>query len=252
MFKTGLYCLGLVGLSAPYFAMAQTEEKTPPSPIKYTVEFGYRSHSGNTNSEAMNGRLRTDYTSGSKRTTAEWKYYRSFKDDVEDKRTSSYSLQSDYKLGPKRYLYCGFKGIDSRYSAYYRDHTLSSGLGYQYINTDDVVVEVELGPGYRYQKPNIDKIGSTDIIFPKKVEEAIFRGHMKSSWKVFENLSLSADITTVSGNSNTRIDSDISATNDITEGVALKISHSTQYHNKVPTGLSKRDSSVSIKLRFSF
>ncbi len=223
-----------------------------PDPLQTEVEFGYQAHTGNTIRRSLNARLSAEYTSGRHRSSAEWKYYNLYKDGEEDKRSSTYTLQSDYKLGPKTYLYGSFKGVDSRYTAYFKDFTFSGGVGYQFAYTKDYVLEAELGPGYRYQEPNLDEIDDDDIIFPDIVREGIFRGNLKVTWQALDNLSLSADMTLVSGKSNTSLDSDLSATNAITEDIALRLTHSRQYHNRVPEGLSKADSVFSLKLLFVF
>ncbi|WP_394146040.1 DUF481 domain-containing protein [Vibrio atypicus] len=223
-----------------------------PSPWNTEVEFGYQAHTGNSDSRSMNARLAADYTAGRHRSNGEWKYYLLYKDGEEDKRQSTYTMQSDYKLGAKTYLYGSFKGVDSLYSAYFKDYTLSGGLGYQFSNTETWVFELELGPGFRYQEPNLDEIDDDDIIFPNIVEEAIFRGNLTTSWQALDNLAIDASLTLVSGKSNTRTDSDISVTNDITEDIALKLTHSRQYHDKVPDGLEQADSIFSINLLFAF
>ncbi|CDU11108.1 DUF481 domain-containing protein [Vibrio coralliirubri] len=231
---------------------SDTSDTELPSPLKTEVEFGYQSHTGNSDSRALNARLNGEYTAGRHRTSGEWKYYNLYKDGEEDKRQSTYSAQSDYKLSPKTYLYGSFKGVDSRYSAYFKDYTISSGLGYQFSNTEEFVLEVEVGPGFRYQEPNLDELDDDDIIFPEIVEEAIFRGNVNTSWQVLKNLQLKADVTLVSGHSNLKFDTELEAINDITDNIALKIAHSRQYHDKVPEGLSKEDSVLSINLLFQF
>lgn len=222
------------------------------SPWSSEVELGYQSHTGNSDSRSLNSRLHAEYLSGRYRTNGEWKYYLLYKDGEEDKRQSTYSAQSDFKLSPKTYLYGSFKGIDSRYSAYFKDYTLSAGMGYQIANSEQLTLEVEFGPGFRYQKPNLDEIDDDDIIFPETVQEGIFRGHLNSTWHILDNLSLAADVTLVSGESNTRTDTELSVSNNITEDIALKLSHSRQYHDKVPEGLSKADSVFSVNLLFVF
>jgi putative salt-induced outer membrane protein len=221
-------------------------------PLKTEVEFGYQSHTGNSDSRALNVRLNGEYTAGRHRTSAEWEYYNLYEDGEEDKRQSTYSAQSDYKLSPKTYLYGSFKGVNSRYSAYFKDYTVSSGLGYQFSNTETFVLEVELGPGFRYQEPNLDELDDDDIVFPEVVKEAIFRGNMNTSWQVLKNLQIKADVTLVSGHSNLKFDTELEAINDITDNIALKIAHSRQYHDKVPEGLNKEDSVLSINLLFQF
>jgi putative salt-induced outer membrane protein len=196
--------------------------------------------------------MNAEYVSGRHRSNGEWKFYMLYKDGEEDKRQSSYSAQSDFKLSPKTYLYGNFTGIESRYSAYFKDHTLSGGMGYQLTNTEKLIVELEIGSGFRYQEPNLDEIKDDDIIFPETVQEGIFRGNINVEWKVVNDLKLSADITTVTGHSNTRWDTNFSTTNNITEDIALKLAYVRQYHDKVPEGLSNADSIFSVNLLFIF
>ncbi len=254
MSKVWLLSIGLLLANAAYAKDDANKEKEIEitSPWDTQVEFGYQAHSGNTTSESLNSRLRTEYISGRYRTNADFKFYRLEKNGKETKRQATYSLQSDYKLGNDTYLYSSLKGMDSQYTAYFADYTVSGGLGYQVANSSDLLLEVELGPGYRYQEPNLDEIDDDDIVFPNVVKEPIFRTNVRGYWKVLDNLKLSADVSHITGKSNSMWDTDISVTNNITEDIALKISQSRQYHDKVPEGLTKADSIFSISLLFIF
>ncbi len=254
MSKIWLLSVGLLVANTAYAAEESNKDKDIelPSPWDVQVEFGYQAHSGNTKSESLNSRLRTEYTSGRYRTNGDFKFYRLEKNGKETKRQSTYSLQSDYKLGPITYLYSSFKGMDSQYTAYFKDYTISGGLGYQVANTKDLLLEIELGPGYRYQEPNLDEIDDDDIVFPDVVQEPIFRTNIRGSWQVLDSLKFGMDVTYITGESNSMWDTDISATNNITEDIALKISQSRQYHTRVPEGLSKADSIITISLIFIF
>lgn len=180
------------------------------------------------------------------------KYYLSKEDGETDKDQLSLNLQSDYKISPDYYLYANFKGLETEYSAYFKDYTFSGGLGYQVSNTEKLLLELEFGPGYRYQNPNLDEIDDDDLIFPETVAEAILRGNVNVSWQMLDNLSFASEVTITTGRSNTRIDSEVSLTNNITEEIALKIAQSQQYLDRVPPGLSKTDSVFSINLLFTF
>ncbi|MCG7586080.1 DUF481 domain-containing protein [Photobacterium sp. OFAV2-7] len=238
------------GLSYSLIINAEEIEKAPP--LVTEIEFGYQAYSGNSDSNSLNARIGAEYKRGRYRSKGELKYFMVYKDGVEDKRQSIIDAQTDYKIGAKNYTYGSYKRVDSKYSAYFKNCTLSAGLGYQFAYTKDFVFELEGGPGYRYQKPNTDKIGKKDIIFPETVEEMIVRGKVKTSWQVLPNLALSADVTVVSGKSNTQMDTDLSAINNISESIALKLSHNSQYYNRVPEGLSQRDSIFSANLLFVF
>ncbi len=251
--KIWLACFGLFSAAVAHAQETDTTNDIEvPSPWNSEVEFGYQAHSGNSESESLNSRLDVEYVEGRHRTSGEWKFYLLYKDGEEDKRQSSYSLQTDYKLSPKTYLYGSFNGMDSRYSAYFKDYTLSGGMGYQFTNTDTMLLEVEVGPGFRYQKPNLDELDDDDIVFPDLVQEAIFRGKVNTQWQVIDTLALGATVTLVTGHSNTRIDTDLSVTNAITEDIALKLAYSRQYHDRVPEGLQNADSIFSVNLLFAF
>jgi len=223
-----------------------------PSPWKVQVELGFRKLTGNTESESLNSALHGEYTHGRYRTNSDWQFYRLEKNGKETKRRSTYSLQNDIKFSKKAYVYNSYKGLDTKYTAYFKDHTYSVGLGYQFIFTEKFTLESELGPGYRYQKPNLDKIGSKDIVFEDKVEEPIIRGSVKSHWKILNNLSFDSNLTAVSGESNTLFTTDLSLTTKIIEGIAIKVNYNRQYHSRVPNGLRKKDSITEFNLLFSF
>lgn len=224
----------------------------PPPPFTGEIEFGFIAHSGNTNSQALNSRLAAEYISGRHRSKAEWRFFNIYKDGDEDTRTFTYNAQSDYKLGPKTYLYGNFQGVDTKYSAYFADYTVSGGVGYQFSNTELFLLEFEIGPGYRYQKPNTEEIDDDDLIFPEVVEEAIVRSRIHSEWQVIDSLRLDAGVTAVSGHSNTRIDSAVSVSNAITDNIALKIAYSQSHHDRVPEGLENADSLFSVNVLFDF
>ncbi|MGR6841236.1 DUF481 domain-containing protein [Aliivibrio wodanis] len=244
---------GLIAISTSAYASdIENTDMSLPSPWESQVEFGYQSNSGNSDSQSLNSRFEGSYTSGQHRHTGEVKYYLSEKNGEADKDQLSINLQSDYKISPDYYLYANFKGLNTQYSAYFNDYTLSGGMGYQASNTDDLLLELELGPGYRYQNPNLDEIDDDDLIFPETVKEVILRGNINLSWQVLDNLTLAGEVTITTGTSNTRVDSEISATNNITDEIALKIAQSQQYLDRVPPGLSQTDSVLSINLLFSF
>lgn len=230
----------------------EAEDTTPPSPWESQVEFGYRSNNGNSDSQSLNSRFEASYTSGQHRHSGEIKYYLSEKDGEADKDQLSVNLQSDYKISPDYYLYANFKGLNTKYSAYFNDYTFSGGLGYQVSNTENLLLEVEVGPGFRYQDPNLDEIDDDDLIFPETVQEPILRTNVNMSWKALASLTVAGEITVTAGHSNTRVDSEVSVTNNITEEIALKIAQSQEYLDRVPPGLSNTDSVFSINLLFSF
>ncbi len=234
-----------------YAAEIKNTDSVILSPWKNQVEFGYQASQGNDNSQALNSSIESSYTSGSHRHTGNIEYYFSEDEGQVKKDQFILNLQSDYKISRSYYLYANFSGLHSKYSAYFDDYALSAGFGYQFSNSEKLLLELELGPGFRYQNPNIDEINDDDLILPEEVNEPVFRTNINTAWKTTKNLVLAGEITVLSGHSNTSVDSEISATNNITEDIALKISQTRMYLNRVPSGLSKTNSIFSINLLFT-
>ncbi|WPC74409.1 DUF481 domain-containing protein [Vibrio porteresiae] len=255
LFSVGILLSGIAcaeDTAQPQTEATESKDIKVPSPWEGQVELGYQAHSGNTNTEALNTLLQASYTEGRHRTTGQWKLYKLVRETYKDKRKSDYSLQSDYKLGPKHYLYSSFKGTDSNYTAYFKDYTFSAGLGYQLMHTEKVTWEFELGPGYRYQEPNVDEIDSNDVVFDETIQEPIIRFNVRNEWVIRKNLNFYADVTVVTGDSNTTYTSDVGLTNNITDNIALKLSHNLQYYDKVPDGLVKHDGIFTVSVLVSF
>ncbi|MCP3697526.1 MAG: DUF481 domain-containing protein [Aliivibrio sp.] len=250
-----VFLTGLITISTSVHANELDTEDTdtlPPSPWESQVEFGYQSNNGNSDSQSLNSRFEGSYTSGQHRHTGEIKYYLSEKDGEANKNQLSLNLQSDYKISPDYYLYANFKGLNTKYSAYFNDYTFSGGLGYQISNSEKLLLEVEVGPGFRYQNPNLDEIDDDDLILPETVQEPIIRTNINMSWKALDNLTLAGEVTITAGHSNTRVDSEVSVTNNITEEIALRVAQSQEYLDRVPPGLSNTDSVFSVNLLFAF
>lgn len=53
----------------------------------------------------------------------------------------------------------------TKYSSYLLDGSITTGMGYDWHLTNDINIETEMGLGYRYQEPNLDKIN--DLISQK-------------------------------------------------------------------------------------
>ena len=89
MTRLGLITTSLLLSSVVYADESeQSQNKIDvPSPWKSEIEFGYQSHTGNSDSRSVNSRLSAEYLSGRHRTTGEWKYYQLYKDGEERQKT---------------------------------------------------------------------------------------------------------------------------------------------------------------------
>ncbi|MCW8331831.1 DUF481 domain-containing protein [Photobacterium sp. SDRW27] len=239
----------LLANTTAYAGDDDTPTRIPP-PWSSELELGYQSLGGNSDSESLNSRVAFTYVKNQYRQTAEAKYLLAEKDGEEDKRKGQIELQSDMKINERTYVLGNATYIDDRYGPYFTDFTLSTGLGYQLLRLETFQMEVEAGPGYRHQEPNIDEIDDDDIIVPETVDELILRGNMKFTWKPSKTVELNARFTGIAGNSNSTLESEINLTSSITEHIAIKLSNTQKLNSWVPDGLKKRDSTMTINLLF--
>ncbi|MGF1733383.1 DUF481 domain-containing protein [Photobacterium kasasachensis] len=244
------YLLALLLLAnTPAFADDDKPTQLPP-PWSSELELGYQSLGGNSDSESLNTRVELTYVKNQYRQTAEAKYLLAEKDGEEDKRKGQIELQSDVKINERTYVLGNANYVDDRYGPYFTDFTLATGLGYQLLRLETFQMEVEAGPGYRHQEPNIDEIDDDDIIVPETVDELILRGSTKFTWKPSKTIEFNARFTGVAGNSNSTLETEIDLTSSITDHIAIKFSNTQKINSWVPDGLEKRDSTMTINLLF--
>lgn len=243
LLNASLFCL----LSLPLFAHAAF-----PAPWQSEIELGLQALSGNSDSLTLNTRLGMDYIDGPYRHTSEAKFLLVEKDGEEDKRKSELESQANYKYDPRRYVWGNVTFTDDKYGPYFEDLTLAIGLGYQAVWREDLSLLLELGPGYRYQTPNLDEIDHDDLILPNDVREFIARGQAELTWQLTEYAFFEGRITAISGGSNTSFEARAAVATSLIEDLAIKVSTTQKYINDVPPGLKNRDSIFTVNLLYQF
>lgn len=244
LLKPSFFCL----VALPFSAWA---DDVPP-PWQSEVELGLQTLSGNSDSITLNTRLGMNYTSGPYRHTSEVKFLLVEKDGEEDKRKGEMESQANYKFDPTRYVLANITYTNDKYGPYFDDFTFATGLGYQAIWREDMTLLLEIGPGYRYQKPNLDEIDDDDLILPHNVQEFIVRGQAELMWQMTKTAELQGRLTTISGPSNTSFEARLSVQTSLIDDLAIKISTTQKYINDVPPGLSNLDSIFTVNMVYQF
>ncbi|WP_028023448.1 DUF481 domain-containing protein [Enterovibrio calviensis] len=243
LLKPSLFCL----VALPLCALASVPERWQSE-----VELGFQSLSGNSDSMTLNSRLGVNFTDGPYRHMSEAKFLLVEKDGEEDKHKSELESQANYKFDPKRYVLGNISFIDDKYGPYYQDLTLATGLGYQAIWQEDLSLLLEIGPGYRYQSPNLDEIDDDDLIMPYDVQEVIVRAQAELSWQINKNAQLETRVTAIAGPSNSSIETRASISTSLIDDLAIKLSTTQKYIDQVPPGLKNRDSIFTVNLAYKF
>ncbi|PSU31307.1 DUF481 domain-containing protein [Photobacterium lutimaris] len=240
-------------LLASTHANAATSDERPtriPPPLTTELELGYQSLGGNSDSQTLNTRIGGTYLKNQYRHSGELRILLAEKDGEEDKRKGQVELQSDKKINERTYILGNVNYVDDRYGPYFTDFTFATGMGYQLIRRETLQVEVEAGPGYRHQEPNLDELDDDDIVFRDTVDELILRGSAKMTWKPSKTVEIGVRLTGIAGNSNSTMEAEFNLTTDISDFAAIKISNNQKLNSWVPEGLKKRDSAMTMNLLF--
>jgi putative salt-induced outer membrane protein len=133
---------------------------------------------------------------------------------------------------------------DDRFSGF--DYEVESGIGagYRVINTTNLLVSVEGGPGYRYSKAPA----------PSITEKEIFaRASAEVDYKISENATLNDEITVSWDDERTKVENTLSLSSKIYGALSGRTSFNVRYNSTPPTAtLDKTDTITKVALVYRF
>jgi putative salt-induced outer membrane protein YdiY len=181
------------------------------------------------------------------------------KEDKVSAEKYNYSAKIGYKFNPANYIFVNGDYEDDRFSGYDYKTTYSIGYGRKLIDSDTVKLNIEIGPGYRYDKTNGywddkgDNDDSNDEFIDEKTEdEAVFRGYAMFNYKFSEAISFQQDLTIITGSSNTNTKSASALKTQIIGALAMKVAYKIDNNTDVPADKEKTDTETALTLVYDF
>jgi len=118
------------------------------------------------------------------------------KEDKVSAEKYNYSAKVGYKFNPANSIFVNGDYEDDRFSGYDYKTTYSIGYGRKMIDNDTVKLDIEIGPGYRYNRTN--GYWENGVFIDEKTEdEAVFRGYAMFNYKFSEAVSFQQDVTVI-------------------------------------------------------
>jgi putative salt-induced outer membrane protein YdiY len=125
------------------------------------AQAGYAKTGGNTDTSTANGLFHITHV------VDDWKllfgaegFYGSTKGETTAQAWDAH-LQANYNINQRLYWYSGVRYHDNKFSGFAYQETVSSGLGYQFVKTDDTRLSAQLGVGARRLRPELeDSLGA--------------------------------------------------------------------------------------------
>jgi len=253
---TNRFAIALLAL-AP--ALTAYGDEAPPPPQGVFIgkgQVGFLSSRGNSDAESLNANIDVLRYDGP------WKneiyvggLYGKNSGIVSAERWETWG-QSNYTISGDLFVFGGLRYEHDLFDGFQYQASVTGGLGYKLINTDDTKLTVQAGAGYRRLRPEtIDKDASGAVIARTPLEatgEAIATAgvdfsHAFSKTTVFTNKFL-----TEAGSSNTLLRDDLALTVKMSDKLALSVGYGIKDNTKPPAPLKKLDTVASVNLVFGF
>ncbi|MCC7081038.1 MAG: DUF481 domain-containing protein [Burkholderiales bacterium] len=151
--------------------------------------------------------------------------------------------QSDYKFTPRAFWFGGLRYERDEFSGFDYQASLTTGLGYRFIDTDRTKFYGQAGVGYRQLQ---------DSLTGEKDDEVVYRGDLGFERVLTGNTKLTDKLIVEAGSTNTFAGNDLALEVKMSERFGLSLGYGVRYNSDPPTGLESTDTLTTVNLSYSF
>ena len=226
-----------------------TDSKTPKSPwYGSQIKLGFNFTTGNTTTDEFNSALGLEYAKNRWENTFKFSGAYSKSNDVLNKQRYVVRDQVKYGFNATRRHFLFMRGgwIDDRFSPYSYQSTIAVGYGRDLIDTPDVLVSLQAGPGYRN-----DKVRGSGEVEERFIGTATLNAKINVSKTGYIKETFQYD----SGPPFNYIDSTTSFTTDFMTHWSLQAAYEMEYYSRIPprsTHTEKLDTTTTLALVYNF
>lgn len=242
-------------LSYPICAIVPPEYDSGRNALESEIEFGFIYSKSNTTTSTINSRLKFDYEieAGEDNKdldqTLTIRHYFSQDDSSITTQKFQIEYQLNYELGSKDSLFGRIEVEHDRFASFIDNQTISSGYSYNVYDYTKSKLKFEVGPGYRYSKPNT-RISSEEAL--TSTNEPIIRGAVVWSKRFTQNLKVSSDAATELGPDNTISTLNSRLENHLLGNLSLTFEVRYKYTQVVPKNGKNSEFFSNLNLMYTF
>lgn len=206
------------------------------------VGFGLTLASGNSDTKNASGTLDLSQE------RIDWRHAIQFSalysEDSGTRTAQRYRLagKSDYKLPENKFLFISGAYEDDDFSAYDFQATMTVGYGWRVIERADQVLDLEIGPGFRYSEL---KAGGSD-------EEVVLRVAGKYSLDISPTAQFGQTLQVESGSAATISRSVTSLTTAVSGALSLRAALEMKHNSGAPSGTDELDTLTTLSVVYKF
>lgn len=241
MFKNNnLNCITYVLLSCSTPLMAAEEDGIPT--WRGDAELGFISTSGNTDTETLNAKVKVINEREKWKHTITAEATKASDSGVVTAQRNFMSGKTDYKFTKRSYIFGLLQYEDDRFSGYYYQASFVIGYGNKIIDTDTLLLDVEIGAGTKQSKL---ETGET-------TDEGILYTGMEVDWKLSKSASFNEKLSVENGEQATTTKSISALKAKINSKLASKITYTVKHVSDVPVGIEQTDKEMAVTLVYNF
>ncbi len=241
--KKSLVALAVLFSTPTLFAQSGLLSDAPDEGYLGTIDFGYISTTGNSETESLNGafkyitRISDEWSTGVHITgmTSE-------NDEVREAERYTFVWNNRYDLSERSFVYSVVDYMDDYFGAYDYQAGAYVGYGHELFKDDTGHFSLGLGLGYRV---NALKAGEDE-------KENVVRGDLDYQYNISETATFTQLVSAIWGQEFDTYSSETALKTKISDSLALKLAYHVNYNSEVPVGAEKRDTTTSISVSYSF
>jgi putative salt-induced outer membrane protein len=161
-------------------------------------------------------------------------------------------LQANYNLNPRLYWYSALRYDDNRFSGFAYQELVSSGLGYQFFNSDATKLSAQLGIGVRRLRPELlteDPTGGiTATMLLPPTTEAVLDAGVNFNQALNAYTHLIASVAVEAGSSNTMTTANLSVQVKMSSTLALSAGYQLIRNSQPPPGVGTSSTLTTLSL----
>lgn len=164
--------------------------------------------------------------------------------------------QTNYQLTSALYTFGALRYERDLFSGFNYQGSIAAGFGYKLIDTDGVKLNIQAGPGFRREQPELltqDAAGEVIArVLEQPTDSAILSAGIDYSQVLTATTTLSDKLLVESGGGNTLLTNTLALSIKMSSRLALSLGYNVQNNSSPPPGLKKLDSTETVNLVFSF
>jgi putative salt-induced outer membrane protein len=237
-------------------SLAHADDAPPPIGWTGKTEAGLVLARGNADTTTANVKLDATDTIDAWKHKAHLAFLYGESADFSTAQRLEAAWETDYKFKKHAFVFGSINGEDDRFDGFVYQATLSTGLGYDFIDSDATKLTATLGVGYRRLQPEqLLRDADGRVIARIKGEstsDGVATAGLDYQQQMTKTTKLTDKLVVQSGGQDTSVGNDFAVSVDMTRSLALSVGYGLRYNSAPSFGTKTTDQLTTVNLVYHF